>query len=102
MKQPQLNFELVNAEAITHLLFLVQVWLPGGKRQGKEYIARNPRREDRNLGSFSINTITGRWCDFASGDRGGDPVSLYAYIHGIGQVEAGKALARELGVRHEW
>lgn len=98
MKRSQINFERVNAEAITHLPSLLQVWLPGGKVQGREYIARNPRRDDRRPGSFSINTSTGKWCDFASGDRGGDVVSLYAYLHGIGQGAAARELGSALGV----
>ncbi len=98
MKRPPLDFNAISVAVIAHLPCLVQVWLPGGKFRGQEYIARNPRREDRNLGSFSINTATGKWCDFATGDRGSDPVSLYAYLRGIGQAEAARELARELGV----
>ena len=44
------------------------------------YVALNPTRNDRRPGSFKINIRTGRWCDFATGDRGGDPVSLVAYL----------------------
>ncbi len=36
------------------------------------------------------------WSDFATGDRGGDPVSLIAYLDGCGQVEAARHLARVL------
>ena len=38
--------------------------------------AFNPRRADRHLGSFQINVRTGKWADFATGDRGGDLISL--------------------------
>ena len=72
--------------------------LPGGKRVGAEIVALNPRRADRRLGSFKINRYNGRWADFATGDKGGDPVSLVAYIADISQVEAARLLARMLGL----
>ena len=50
-------------------------------------------------GSFSVNLETGRWADFSTGDRGGDPVSLAAYVFGTSQVEAARTLAAVLGVR---
>jgi hypothetical protein len=62
-------------------------------------VALNPKRPDRHLGSFRINLATGKWADFATGDRGGDPVSLAAYLFGLTQVEAARRLADMLGVR---
>lgn len=56
-------------------------WLPDGQRRGGEWVARNPNRNDQTLGSFSINLRTGAWSDFATNDRGGDLVSLWAYLH---------------------
>ena len=47
-----------------------------GRICGREYVARNPRRDDRRAGSFKINVTAGRWSDFATGDKGGDPISL--------------------------
>jgi len=91
-------FAEVNATALPQLEALCAVWLPGGRRYGAEYLALNPTREDRYIGSFSINVITGRWADFATQDRGGDPVSLYAYLSGLTQIEAAHKLAKEMGV----
>lgn len=72
----------------------VPQWLPNGKRSGQEWIARNPNRSDRTPGSFTINLTTGKWADFASGDSGGDLVSLYAYLfHGNDNGKAAKELA---------
>ena len=48
-----------------------------------------------------INVHTGKWADFATGDAGGDIVSLRAYLTGKGQVEAARELALLLGVRHD-
>jgi hypothetical protein len=80
---------------------LLARWAPGGHYRGTEYVAKNPRRADRRPGSFSVNTRTGRWSDFATGDKGGDPSRLAAYLSGTGQAEAARALADMLGVRHD-
>lgn len=88
----------VNAAALPRLETLCQHWLPNGRREGREYVALNPMRHDRSLGSFRINLMTGRWADFASSDRGGDPVSLYAFLNSVRQVEAARQLAAQLGV----
>jgi hypothetical protein len=64
---------------------------------GSEWVARNPMRADRHLGSFKINLRTGRWADFATGDAGGDLISLRAYLDGIRQGEAARRIAREIG-----
>jgi hypothetical protein len=77
---------------------LVRLWLPDGQRRGWEWVARNPRRQDRRIGSFSINLRTGRWADFATGDAGGDLISLRAYLDSISQGEAARTLARELSL----
>jgi hypothetical protein len=93
------NFEYVNAVALSALPSLVKRWLPGGRIEGCEYIALNPRRTDRHFGSFRINMVSGRWADFAVADaRGGDVTSLAAYLGGTGQAEAAEKLAAMLGI----
>lgn len=95
-----LSFAEINALALSSLPALLARWLPDGKRQGREYMARNPRRADRQAGSFKVNIHTGRWSDFATGDTGGDVISLAAYLFGLSQSEAKKNLAEMLGVHH--
>jgi len=56
---------------------------------------------DRNPGSFSVNLRTGKWADFATGDAGGDPVSLAAYVLNISQIEAARVIAGMVGVNTE-
>ena len=94
-----LSFDEVNRAALGALPAILDRWLPDGRRQGHEYVARNPTRPDRRAGSFKVNIRTGKWSDFATGDRGGDPVSLAAYLHGLTQAEAARRLADMLGVR---
>ncbi|MBO4224725.1 hypothetical protein [Bradyrhizobium neotropicale] len=90
----RINFELINRAALAALPILLRRWLPDGHQRGREWLARNPTRDDRSLGSFSINTSTGRWADFADRDgKGGDIVSLYAYLRNIGQAQAARELA---------
>jgi hypothetical protein len=62
-------------------------------------VGRNqPRRADKSPGSFSVNLKTGKWADFAVGDKGGDLISLAAYIFNTSQADAARTLAIALGV----
>ncbi len=95
------SFAEVNTAALSSLSALLARWLPDGTLRGQEYTARNPRRADRHAGSFSVNIRTGRWADFATGDAGGDVISLAAYLSGKKQGQAARELARMLGVNHD-
>jgi hypothetical protein len=98
MSRPRIDFAGINRAALAALPSLLVQWLPNGRREGREYIALNPRRVDRHLGSFRINMRTGQWADFAVGDRGGDPISLAAYLASISQLEAAERLAEMFGI----
>jgi putative DNA primase/helicase len=92
-------FERVNQAALGRFESLLREWLPGGTKSGAEYSALNPTRADTKKGSFSVNVLSGIWSDFATGDRGSDPVSLFAYLfHNDDQGAAVKDLASVLGV----
>ena len=93
-----IDFGYINRVALGALPQLLAKWLPRGRREGVEYVALNPRRCDRHLGSFRVNLRSGRWADFAYGAGGGDVVSLAAYLGGIGQREAAERLAHILGI----
>ena len=95
---PHLDFGAINSAALANFPAVLARLLPKGKRVGKDIVALNPRRADRNLGSFKVNRYNGKWADFATGDRGGDPISLVAYIENVSQREAALRLARMLGV----
>ncbi len=96
----QVNYCEVNQLAMSYLPSLLSRWLPDGKILGHEFTALNPKRNDNKAGSFKINLITGRWADFATGDRGGDIVSLAAYLADLSQSDAAKAILRMVGVNH--
>ncbi|WP_458789589.1 hypothetical protein [Yoonia sp. MH D7] len=92
------KFAAVNAVCLPRLPSLVAQWLPEGRLQGHDWVALNPTRADRHAGSFRINVENGLWADFATDDRGGDPISLYAYLNRLSQVAAARELAASLGV----
>jgi hypothetical protein len=93
-----IDFDAINRAASVDGRSLVERLVPGGKFRSLEYRPLNPRRNDHNPGSFSINYRTGHWADFATGDKGGDFVSLVAYIKGIEQSEAATELARMISL----
>lgn len=88
----------VSGACLLRLPALLRSWLPDGRVIGSEWVARNPTRADRRAGSFKINMTTGRWADFATNDKGGDLVSLYAYLNGLSQVAAARELIKSWGV----
>lgn len=95
-----IKFASINAFCLPMLDSLVRRWLPDGRLHGREWVALNPTRADRRAGSFRINVDNGRWADFSTDDKGGDPVSLYAYLNGHSQKIAALELASELGIDH--
>jgi hypothetical protein len=93
-----IDFHAINRAAVPALPVLLRRWLPDGTRRGSRWIARNPTRNDRVPGSFSVDVVTGRWGEFSSTApaSGGDVVSLYAYLRGIRQVDAARELSQLL------
>ena len=95
--QSNIDFDSLKSKALPHTPALLNRVLPGGKMHGHEYVALNPRRYDRKLGSFKFNTCTGKWRDWATGDYGMDIISLWAYVRGISQIAAARDLLTILG-----
>lgn len=98
MRRANARTERLRAVALARLPELLARWLPDGKLEGREWVARNPTRDDRRPGSFKVNIFTGRWADFATGDRGGDAISLAAYLARCSWREAAQRLAETLGL----
>jgi putative DNA primase/helicase len=94
----EIDFDGINAATLRNGRSFVESLLPGGKFRSLEYVVKNPCRDDRRPGSFSINYRSGRWKDFSNGDGGSDFVSLVAYVRGTGQGDAARELADKLGV----
>jgi hypothetical protein len=94
----KIAFDRIADEARARAALIVPRRCPDGKKEGVEWAARNPRRADRKPGSFKVNLTTGKWGDWSSGDKGGDLISLAAYLFGLNQVEAAKRVADMLGI----
>jgi uncharacterized protein (DUF927 family) len=93
------DFDEVAKSALRHTDTILSDYLPGGKRQGNEYVVCNPKRNDSKPGSFRVNVITGMWSDFAISDaKGGDLISLVAYLKGCSQSAAAKEIAQLIGI----
>jgi hypothetical protein len=94
----RIDFTEVKIAALADIHGVLGRFLPGGKVIRGEYVVLNPRRADRHPGSFKINIQSGEWADFAVDAKGGDLISLVAYLKDISQLEAAKGLSQMLGV----
>ncbi|WP_175908932.1 DUF927 domain-containing protein [Burkholderia sp. BCC1640] len=98
---PSVPFKQIAAVALEHFGEVIDILDLEGEYHGREFVAYNPRRDDRELGSFSINTETGFFADFACDDecRGRDLITLAAYVWDCGMTAAAKRLLNELQKR---
>lgn len=90
-----IDFKTIAERLLAGAQDLLPRWLPNGKWQGHEWVVGNLHGDAGD--SLKINANSGKWADFASGDAGGDLVSLYAAINGMEQGEAARALEAEVG-----
>lgn len=86
-----IQFSELNNRLLPDAPALLPSWVPNGKLVGSEYQAGNLQGDPGK--SLLINVRTGKWKDFATGECGGDLISLYAAIHKLSQSDA----ARHLG-----
>lgn len=92
-----IDFKIVAREALQQIQRLLDDWLPDGKFIQGNWVAKNPVRDETNP-SFSVSLDTGAWFDYASEDKGGDLVSLYAYLQGLNNGDAAKKVCSILGI----
>lgn len=91
-----LDFKDLNDRILLSFTSFISDLLPGGKMTGREYVCGSVSGGPG--GSFSVNSRTGIWCEFAGGHlKGGDLISLYAAVKGIGQADAFKELCKQYG-----
>lgn len=98
MRRRSIAFRRIAETAAASSESIVRRWLPDGRREGGEWVARNPKRADAHRGSFKVNLRSGLWSDFATGDRGRDLVALGAYLFDLPQDEAARRVADMLGI----
>lgn len=93
------GFDEVKAALRQRSRSFLEELLPGGVWSGNEYAPRNPKRSDaRPGGPFSINAETGAWFDSVAGEKGGDLISLFAYLRDLKPGQACNELAHQLGL----
>jgi hypothetical protein len=97
---PRADFAAVNHAALARLPDVLARLLPGGRARGAEWHAGSLCGETGDSLRVRLRgQRAGAWCDFATGDKGGDPVSLAAAVARLPQVEAARQLARRLGIQ---
>lgn len=96
---PPIDFAGLNAELLRQSRRWVEAWLPGGHERNGEWICAGLSGGEGR--SCSVNLESGKWADFASGDRGNDLVSLFAAVEGINNGQAAYRLMQELGLRRD-
>ena len=93
------DFAAVNAAALARLPDVLARLLPGGRAVGAHWNAGSLRGEAGDSLRVRLRgEKAGAWCDFATGEKGGDPVSLAAAVARVPQDEAARRLAHMLGM----
>lgn len=96
---PRPDYAAINRAALTRLPDVLGRLLPGGRAVGAEWHVGSLRGgAGDSLRVRLRGHRTGAWCDFATGDKGGDVVSLAAAVAGLTQADAAWRLARMLGM----
>lgn len=90
---PPIQFAALAEALLRDAKNLVPRWLPGGAFSAGEYKCAD--LSGGHGSSCSVNLKSGQWGDFATGEQGGDLISLYAAIFGLTNAKAAVQVARE-------
>lgn len=85
-----IDFNNLARDLLSNSKSLLSEWFPAGKFRGAEFVIGDLHGSAGD--SLSINWRSGMWKDFATGETGGDLISLYAAAFGLSQIDAAKAL----------
>jgi hypothetical protein len=89
----------VSAAALQHIETVCARWLPDGKKVSHEFeIGDRHGTPGKSLKVHLSGAEAGMWADFSTGDKGGDLVSLVAFIDGLSQGDAARRLAEFLAL----
>lgn len=99
MKRGGLDFKAIAARALDQIEAVCAHWLPAGKKAGHEWeIGDRHGAPGQSLKIHLSGSKAGIWSDFSTDDKGGDLVSLVAYVDGCAQADAARKLAEFLGM----
>ena len=87
-----IDFKNIKKKYRENPLPILRELVGAGEIRGSDYVALNPRRNDKHRGSFRVDIVTGKFYDFATGDRGGSVIDLAAFVYNCGIVEAAQRL----------
>ena len=90
-----INFAEIKQRYTENPLPILRQLVGQGKIERSDYVALNPRRNDRHRGSFRIKISTGGFYDFATGDKGGSILDLAMFVYNCGIVEAAEKISDE-------
>lgn len=95
-----IDFASLAAELSSRAEALVADWLPGGRRDGHEWRCGSLSGDEGDSCAVNIGQgiARGRWSDFATGEGGGDLISLYAAIHGLSMGAAARQICADLAI----
>lgn len=93
-----IDFRRIAEQAAQQSEAIALRWLPDGRREAGEWVARNPKRADGRPGSFKINLRSTLWSDFATGETGRDLIALAAFLFDLKQDQAALRVAAMLGI----
>lgn len=94
-----LDFKAIAARALDQIEAVCAHWLPAGKKAGHEWeIGDRHGAAGQSLKVHLDGSKAGQWADFAAGDKGGDLVSMVAYVDECTQADAARKLAAFLGM----
>lgn len=97
MARAPIDFTGLAAALLDRVSSLLPLWLPQGVERNERWYVGD---FDGSAGeSANVNMRTGQWIDNAAPDEecGGDLISLYGRIHGLGNGQAARQLMHELG-----
>lgn len=95
----QLDFKQIAARALEQIEAICLHWLPAGKKAGPEWeIGDRHGTPGKSLKVHLSGGKAGMWSDFSTDDKGGDLVSLVAFVDGCTQLDAARKLAQFLGI----
>lgn len=88
--------EIKSRLTASHIEALCRAWLSHGKKQGGWWVCTTPWRDDGSP-SLGVSFSSGRWTDFATGEKG-DMIDLSMRLFGDSLQETIKGFAEMLGI----
>lgn len=81
-----------------HIELICRDWLSHGSKQGGWWVCTTPWRDDSSP-SLGVSLTTGRWSDFATGEKG-DMIDLSMRLFGDSLAETIDGFAEMLGLKN--